>query len=244
MRKVTAIFIGLLFIIIFFTSCGKETTMKASRILVITGGHEFTPSFFEIFSSYRDVAYDTVSQPRANQLIESRDLEKYDALVFYDMWQVITPEQKQAYLKMLHDGKGMVFLHHSVVSYQKWDEFIKIVGGQYIEGEYHDPSKVQVSSYAEDITLDVKVMDTQHPVTEGIDDFTLVDEGYKDVKILPDIHPLLAVEHDQCAPYVAWTHKYNNARIAYIMLGHGQEAHENPNYRKLIRNAIFWVAKS
>ena len=86
-------------------------------------------------------------------------------------------------------------------------------------------------------------MDTGHPVIEGVGDFSLVDEGYKDVKILPDIHPLLAVSHAQCAPYVGWTNKYDNSRIAYIMLGHGPEAHENPNYRKLIRNAISWVIK-
>ena len=244
MKKMTWIVMCLVVICVLSTSCSKENVVESPRILVITGGHEFTTSFFEIFNSYTDVTHDTVSQPRANKLIASADVEKYDALVFYDMWQEITPDQKKAYLKMLNDGKGMVFLHHSLVSYQKWDEFIKIVGGQYIEGEFHDPEKGKVSSYAEDISLDIKVVDKLHPVTEGIDDFTLIDEGYKDVKILPDIHPLLAVSHAKCAPYVAWVYKYNNARIVYIMLGHGPEAHSNPNYRKLIRNAISWVAKS
>jgi type 1 glutamine amidotransferase len=27
-----------------------------------------------------------------------------------------------------------------------------------------------------------------------------------------------------------------------IQLGHGKEAHENANYRKLVRNAIVWAA--
>jgi len=213
------------------------------KILVITGGHEFESSFFKIFDSFVDVKYDTMSQPRFNQLISSELTNHYSALVFYDMWQEINAEQKEAYLELLDKGQGMVFLHHSLVSYQHWDEFIEIVGGKYLETEFYDDPNMKGSTYKEDITLDIKVVDKTHPVTKGIQNFSIFDEGYQYVEMMPTIKPLLTTTHPDCTPTVAWANKYKNSRIVYILLGHGHQAHEDATYRKLIRNAIGWVGE-
>ena len=99
------------------------------------------------------------------------------------------------------------------------------------------------STYEEDITLNIKVIDKNHPVTKDIPDFSIFDEGYQYIEMLPEIKPLLTTSHPDCTPTVAWANKYKNSRIVYILLGHGQEAHENENYRKLIHNAIHWVGE-
>jgi type 1 glutamine amidotransferase len=211
------------------------------KILVITGGHEFEPSFYSIFDSYTDVSYDTISQPKFNQMITSKRPDQYSALVFYDMYQEITEGQKQAFLSLLNKGQGIVFLHHALVSYQHWDEFIKIVGGKYIETDFYDDPNMKGSTYKHDITLNIKVATQDHPVTKDISDFSIYDEGYQFVEMMPTIKPLLTTTHPDCTPTVAWTHKYKKSRIVYILLGHGQDAHENPNYRKLLQNAISWV---
>ena len=85
--------------------------------------------FIRYFDSYPDVKYDTVSQPRFNQMISSGMTDNYTALVFYDMWQEITEDQRKSFLELLKKGQGMVFLHHALVAYQHWDEFINIIGG-------------------------------------------------------------------------------------------------------------------
>ncbi len=122
-------------------SCNKKGNKTGENIWIITGGHEFEPSFYKIFDSYVDVKYDIISQPRFNHLITTKMFDQYTALVFYDMWQEINDEEKQAFLGLLDKGQGMVFLHHALVSYQHWDEFEKIVGGKYIETEfYNDPN--------------------------------------------------------------------------------------------------------
>jgi type 1 glutamine amidotransferase len=214
------------------------------KILVITGGHEFEPSFYKIFDSFVDVKYDTISQPRFNQMISSEMTSKYSALVFYDMWQEINAEQKAAYLGMLEKGQGMVFLHHSIVSYQHWDEFIKIIGGKYIEKDLYDDPDMRGSTYAEDINLEVRVVDKNHPVTKDIPDFSLVDEGYQYLEMFPGIHPLLTTTHPDCSPTVGWANEYKNSRIVYILLGHGDQAYNSTNYRKLIHNSIKWVKEN
>jgi len=42
---------------------------------------------------------------------------------------------------------------------------------------------------------------------------------------------------------VAWTMPHPRARIAYVQLGHGREAHLNPTYRRLVRNAVLWAGR-
>lgn len=50
-----------LFIIIsIFIACTQHQVQKMEKILVITGGHYFEPSFYKIFNSYHDVDYDTI----------------------------------------------------------------------------------------------------------------------------------------------------------------------------------------
>lgn len=38
------------------------------------------------------------------------------------------------------------------------------------------------------------------------------------------------------------SHDISDSHVVVIQLGHGREAHEKPNYRKLARNAILWSA--
>lgn len=228
-------------VLLTLTSIDCQRGAKMDNILVITGGHDFEPSFYQVFDSFKNVHYDTLSQPDFNKKLSSGVAEPYDVLVFYDMWQEIGAAERTAFLALLEKGKGMVFLHHSLVSYQHWDEFEKIVGGKYIEKEYHGDPAVQGSTYAEDITLEIKVVDPHHPVTRNVADFTIYDEGYQNIRINPDIHPLLSVSHPDCAETVAWTNSYGRSRIVYLMLGHDHHAHENENYRQLIFNAIRWV---
>jgi len=108
-------------------SCNKTNDPNMDRILVITGGHDFEPSLYDMFDSFETVQYDTIIQPNFNKMISKQIPDQYLALVFYDMYQEITEDQQKAFLSMLEKGQGIVFLHHALVSYQHWDEFINIV---------------------------------------------------------------------------------------------------------------------
>ena len=41
---------------------------------------------------------------------------------------------------------------------------------------------------------------------------------------------------------LAWTTKYGDCRVAYLLLGHDHQAWQNPNYPKLLLQAIEWAA--
>ena len=217
---------------------------KKIRVLIVTGGHGFEHQpFYNVFDSIPSITYDTLVQPRANALIASPEVNKYDVLVFYDLFDSISPAQQEAYISLLKKGASMIFLHHSLVSYQNWPEFIKIVGGQYHTSPVLVNGDTLRANYEHDLNIPVKVEDKKHPVTRGINDFEIVDEVYGDVEILQGVKPLLSTTHPKSMRYLAWINRYGNSDVIYIQLGHGPSGYSNPNFRKLIQQAIEWSAR-
>ena len=146
---------------------------------------------------------------------------------------------------MLEKGKGCLFLHHAIVSYQDWDEYEKILGGRFLsEAVMKDGREIYpASGWEHDQDIDVKVEDKKHSVTKGIKNFTIHDETYSFCRISDSVHILLSTDNPFSNKYLAWTNHYGNSRIVYIQLGHDSPAFENPDYKKLVKNAIYWVSE-
>jgi hypothetical protein len=227
--------------------CVAHVTVFAQnkyRLLVITGGHGFEKvPFYNMMDSLGNFTYDRIEQPKANELIASPAVGQYDALVFYDMYDSITPPQKQAYLRLLKKGKAMVFLHHALVSYQHWDDFQRIIGGKYYEKATMVNGNSVKSSYQHDVIIPVKIENTAHPVTKGLADFEIYDEVYGNFGTQPTIRPLLSTTHPGSSKYIAWTNPFGGSEVLFIQLGHGPEAFRDTNYRKLLRQGIEWSIK-
>lgn len=225
---------------------GKSTSnsyTEAPRVLLITAGHSFEREpFYEMIFSLEGIKIDTISQPYGNRLMLSGSIEKYDVIMFYDMWQEISEEEKKAFVDITQRGTGLVFLHHSLVSYQLWDEIIKIRGGKYYQNRYDYPPE-KYSGYKHDIIMNVRVLDPAHQVTAGIEDFEIEDEGYSNIEVLPEVTPLLATEHPDCSDIIAWAHSYNKSRVIYLLFGHDNKAWSNDNFQRLVTNSINWVRK-
>jgi len=231
--------------LLFLTPLRAQKTRKGNiRVLIITGGHGYEHGpFYDIFNSFQNIKYDSLVQPKANALIASRDIDEYDVLVFYDLADTLSTTQQQAYTSLLNKGKAMIFLHHSLVSYQNWPEFIKIVGGQYHTSPVVVNGDTLHANYEHGVTIPVKVENKQHAITKGMGDFEIEDEIYGDSEILPSVMPLLSTTHVKSMHYLAWINHYGNSDVVYIQLGHGPSAYTHPLYRKLLQQAIEWSAK-
>ena len=211
------------------------TTNAQLHALVITGGHGFQAEpFWEMFDSFDNFSYDAVTFPDAFKYLNLEGAKAYDALVFYDMWQEITPAQRAAYLDLLNHGKGIVSLHHALISFQDWNEYNRIVGGVWTEGEGTVRHNVQYT---------VQIADPNHPMTKGLGNFEIEDETYNNYHVDPKVHVLLRADHPDSAPVIGWTHRYGNSPIVYIQLGHDGLAYGNPGYRQLVIRAIRWVVE-
>lgn len=208
-------------------------TNEKIQALVITGGHGFQEKpFWEIFDSFENFSYKAATFPDAFKYLSLEGAKDYDALVFYDMWQEITPTQQAEYVDLLNHGKAIVSLHHTLASFQKWDEYKKILGGYWKSGEGTNKDRVRYT---------VKIADPNHPATKGIKDFEVEDETYGNFHVNSNAYVLLKAGHPDSGPVIGWTNLYRNSPIVYIQLGHDGLVYENPNYRKLIYQAIRWT---
>ncbi len=216
-----------------------SVSAKKLNILIVTGGHDFDrESFFEMFNSFKNINYTELKQPEANLQLGKIDSKAFEVVVFYDMPKTISNEEKLSYYKLIAEGKGLVFLHHSLASYQDWNDFKTIVGGKYHEAKNTPAS----STYQHDVTFSVKIKSPLHPITKGIQDFEILDEVYGNTEVLPEVTPLLTTEHPSSSRIIGWTHQRENSRIVYIQPGHDKNAYFKPEFQQLIKQAIRYAA--
>lgn len=233
----------LLSLLIIATACSGPVTKTNVSVLVVAGGHSYdTLAFHAVFQDMEGIVFETALQPEANRIIASETSNNYDAIVFYDSWQTISEEEKLAYMKLLENGTGMVFMHHALVSYQSWPEFTNIIGGKYLHPNHTDDTLL-VSDYMHDIWLRVNC-NQDHPVTQGIEAFDIYDEGYMNLYVSPDVTTLMTTTHEFCDEIIGWAHQVNNSRVVYLLPGHAAEGLHHPDFQKIIENAIRWVTKA
>jgi hypothetical protein len=135
----------------------------------------------------------------------------------------------------------MIFMHHALCSFQQWEGYQKMVGGKYVKPGFHPDSSLH-SGYAHDVDLMIEVLDPSHPVTRGIDEFVIHDEGYYNIQINPGVRPLLGTSHAQCAPLVAWENQWHKSTCLYLMFGHDKQAYSNDHFKLLLSNSIQWLS--
>lgn len=220
-----------------------SATLKAQSvdIMLITGGHSFdTTRFFQLFDRMPNIKYEHFQQPEANSAIAKGKAKEFDVLVFYDMWQSVSDSEKQAYINLTKKGKPMLFLHHSLVSYQDWPEFEKLIGGKYIQKNPAIPEDEQ-STYEHDVWVYMHAM-RNHPVTKGFKMIKLFDEVYGNTRISDDVLPLFKTNHPKSSRVIGWENKFNSSRIVYLQPGHDYRAYESEDYRQLLEQTIKYLA--
>jgi len=214
------------------------------KVVVVTGGHDFEREpFFKIFDSIEAINYTEAIQKDHSELFEDISGWDYDVIVFYSMTQQISEKRRKNFLKLLEQGVGVVALHHTMGSFQEWPEFRKIIGTKYyLKDTMEDGVLCKGSSFKHDVDMAISVADSDHPITEGLTNFSIHDEGYKDCWFDRDNRVLLTTNHAASDKTVGWVKQYGKAKICTIQLGHDSKAYGNHNYPLLVNRAILWTA--
>ncbi|MDR3251490.1 MAG: ThuA domain-containing protein [Tannerella sp.] len=232
-----AVLVGSVF---FACSQGKEKV----HVLLVTGGHLYDEEGFNRMLSQMPITYDHVEHPNAYAAMKDGQIDKYDAVLLYDMPADIPEEARRDFIAMLDKGKGLVVLHHAFCSYDVWPEYVKIAGGRYHHFEWEKDGVTHPHSrFKQDVTFVVNVADNSHPVTKDVSSFQITDETYSGTEILETSHPLLSTDEPSSNSLVGWTNTYLNARVVTFTLGHDNRAWEHPAYQKILSQAILWVSE-
>jgi type 1 glutamine amidotransferase len=233
------------FLVLVFAAGLMLSASSPVRILVITGGHDYNKEQFNLMLSGLGpgFTYRVAELPGAFRMFLPEYRNDYDVLVFYHMWQTIDEEQKIAFADCIRQGKPLVALHHSICAFDDWPEYWNIIGGKY----FHKPTTLNGKEYApcsyiHDIHLTLKIADKSHPVTKGLNDFQVFDETYKGYYVADDVKPLLTTDEPSSTPVTGWAKTYGKAKVVVIQSGHDVPTFENPDFRRLLRQAIEWVS--
>ncbi|MEN8228446.1 MAG: ThuA domain-containing protein [Bacteroidota bacterium] len=228
-------------VFLFLAIAGLISCKQTPNVLLVLGGHSYdTTEFFDMFHSLEGIEFDTISHPHAPNLLQSNQVEAYDLLLFYDFIPDMPLKDSSIYIQITEKGIPLLFLHHAIGTFQKWDGYKEMVGGRYVMPGFAADSSLH-SDYNHDIEMEVKVISQNHPVTQGISNFTIHDEGYSNLALLEGVTPLLTTDHPDCSSLVGWTHTFNSSETVYLIFGHDKHAYENASFRNLLLNAINWL---
>ena len=117
-----------------------------------------------------------------------------------------------------------------------WPEYERIAGGKYVYLNEQMTGGITSSTYKGNIDIPVTVA-AHHPITAGLHDFVLHDELYYNMHMIGNSTVLLKTGDE----WLAWYRTEKKSRVFGTILGHG--CYTDPNFQKLIAQAIRWTAK-
>ncbi|WP_372716374.1 discoidin domain-containing protein [Novipirellula sp.] len=108
---------------------------------------------------------------------------------------------------------------------------------------------LQSSGHGPQEPIEIQFVDTKHPITETLSDWTTIkEELYNNVKLF-GAHPLAIGKQavgsgdnarvDQAV--VAWTNETQGARSFSTTIGHNTETVEDPRYLELVTRGVLWA---
>ncbi len=212
-----------------------QPARKPVRALVVTGGHDYETSFYTVFEQPGIVWTHASSSAEA---FDKEFADKYDTVILYNMTEQISAQGKRNLQAFVEAGKGVVALHHGLISYNNWPFWFNEVTGARTIPRSGKPPGV---GFQHDVELIVEST-ANHPITEGLTPMHIVDETYKGLTFSPKTQILLKTNHPTSDGPVAWIGPHPKARVVTIQLGHDHMAFLHAGFRALVRNAILWAA--
>jgi type 1 glutamine amidotransferase len=178
------------------------------------------------------------------------------------------PQVRRDLHELLVAGQGIVFLHHALAGWPGWPAWAEVLGGRY----HYAPARLRGSDWPDSgfryADYTARVIDRGHPVCAGIDDFALSDELYRCPVFEDDVVGLLRADatpgefhetfhevlgtardgapwtHPPASDLIGWATSAGTSPIVYLQPGDGPETFADPTFRRLVGNALAWVASA
>jgi putative membrane-bound dehydrogenase-like protein len=160
-------------------------------------------------------------------------LETCDVALFFTRRLTIKGDQLERVKKYVLSGKPVVAVRTASHGFQNWLEIDKeVLGGNY-KNHYGAGPKTAVA--IPDAAKD-------HPILRGVKPFESVGSLYRNTGLKADTTLLMTGTIPDHTEPITWVREYKGARIFTTSLGHPKDF-EDPNFLKLLTNALFWTAK-
>lgn len=221
-----------------------------AKILVICGDIWHTTEVVKAGFSYLTAFFDQMTfMEDAKDMLTAADLAAYDLVIcckgnnvtsgnsvpwFEEGVNECAPEDFAQYVKA---GGGFLAVHAGCSFSEKnmpenclvpCKEYIDFVGCRFVT---HPPR----------CPVTYRVVDGSHPVTAGVEDFSERDEHYQIEMTAPDARILMESTSDSAARMpAAYVREMGKGRLCALIPGHIRAVWQNPQFQKLLSNAIRW----
>jgi len=215
---------------------GKQQPL---RICMISGAQEYEANeSCALFKALLEKNYAVTcthiqSKDKAESLPGIESLKDSDLLFVFCR----RTEPREAHLKAIQQwcaaGKPVVGVRTASHAFQNWLAFDReVLGGNY-KGHYGrgPAAEVHFVEGAKD-----------HPILAGVEPFASPYSLYRNTRLAGDVTLLATATAGDHTEPVAWTRVHNGGRVFYTSLG-GPEDFRNPNFQRMLTNALFWTAK-
>jgi hypothetical protein len=179
-----------------------------------------------------------------------------------------TPEYRRGFEALLEEGKPMLFLHHAIAAWPSWPDYAEAMGGILLNQEGTVRGKrILDGGYNSEVTHKIYPL-AAHPITEGLEEgFEITDEAFLQDVFEDSVVPLMASnhsytsknfysiaralvgdlesnenwDHPPASNLMVWAKRTKASPVAYIQMGHGPTAWNNPGFRRLLGNTVKWL---
>lgn len=159
--------------------------------------------------------------------LNEENLNKYDALMLYANHDEITSSQEEALLDFIAGGKGFLPIHSASYCFRNSQDFVDLVGAQF---ESHGTG-----------TFTADIVNTDHPITEGLEEFETWDETYVHTMHNEENRTVLMEREgeDHTEPWT-WVRTHGDGKVFYTAYGHDERTWSKPGFHELVKNGIVW----
>jgi len=131
-----------------------------------------------------------------------------------------------------HAGGAVLGLHQAANTFADSPSWAQILGGRWVP---------DVSGHPPLGAAPIHVRTGVHPITQGLADFTVVDERYCDLWTAPGVQVLATHAEGGRDHPVVWVNTSGGYRSVYDALGHDVRALESQGRRRLLRREARWL---
>ncbi len=222
-------------------AAGQEQKNTAGNLLIITGVdryHDWNANSGKVRRILQAGGFEAVISEDP-WVLTTPGMERYDGIVLVlntdDRWPASV---ERALAELVRGGKGIGIVHSANNCFPGWDEFEEMVGLLWRRtGEGNRADHDHYGPYT------VEIVDKQHFITGGMEDFTITDELYRDLTKYSDFHVLAeGFSRDKQARYpLIMTKTYGRGRVFHTALGHDVNSMSSAGFQRTILRGMIWA---
>ena len=228
------------------------------RALVVRGGWQghHPVAATDLFLPFlREHDFEVAIHDSPDVYADAAEMAATDLIVQCVTMSTITDEQVQGLREAVQVGTGLTGWHGGIAdSFRASSDYLQLIGGQFATHPSLPPDQLTDDSESNnylDYTVEFTELGAAHPVTAGLENFSLTTEQYW--VLHDDLNDVLATTTHPAPPWhpwhrpitspAVWARHWGDGRILVSTPGHTPDILQHQTVRTIIERGMLWVSR-